>query len=72
MNTVGRLSIIVPVGLFIVYIWSHYRILQIKNELKLKFESGEAVEKDYKRMVFLGKWYPALYLILTLAILYLE
>lgn len=75
MGSFGKISIGLVIFLFVAYLISHYligkRLEQLKKENEEK-PGNKTLEKNTKNLGLLFKWYPALYLVLTILILYAQ
>lgn len=71
--TVGRLSIYYLAGLFLIYLILHlliaYREKRVKQEIEEGDKSSEKL-KEQKMFIMLNKWFPAIYVIFLLVLLY--
>lgn len=73
MGAVGKLSIWYLLFWFVLYLVGHYLIGKQKEILVKKDRQKPGnpdTEKQLKQMTFIFKWFPAMYLILVLIILY--
>jgi len=73
MITVQKTPISVLILMMVIYLIVHMLIgikfNEIKKEKKEK-PGNEAIEKQYKWLNFLFRWFPAIYLIIVLSIFY--
>ena len=69
--TVNRVSIPLLVVLFIVYIVIHYYLLKAKMTMKKKTNLTTQEQKDLKQITLMADWFPAVYVIAVIGILYM-
>lgn len=70
MVEIVRVSIFKIIGLFLFYLLSHYWIGVESKKITEEAQKDVSKQKQAKYWVLLFKWYPAIYVIITIIVLY--
>jgi len=56
MMSIGRMSVFIPIMLFVGYIVIHYLLIKRTKELEQKSKSNTNILKDYHTAKLMAKW----------------
>lgn len=71
--TIGRMSVVTLVIYFIVYLGVHIFIAITEKRLRREIDDGHDDEEkvtNHKIVNFLNKWFPAIYVVFLVVVLY--
>jgi hypothetical protein len=71
MMPIGRISVFIPVMLFVGYIVIHYLLIKRSKKLEQESKNNTNILKGYHTAKLMAKWFPAVYVIVVLMIYFM-